>query len=270
MNHTFPMQNVSIATNRSFSQNIELLIELVKRDLKSKYRNVFLGVLWVILQPLLLALFFVFVGKQFIPKFEGYRIDYFSMFVVLIPWQFFASTFQRSIGSIEFNNQLIYRIKFPMILLPLSMILSSFVDLALNLVSFLLLSFFFKKIFFVSFIFLVFILLISSIFISSLCILFSILICFMGDLRHVVPYLIKLSLFGLPILYSENVIPAGFRQLYASIPPVWMILKSKEIFNVKPVFIDECTFSVLLISVISISIVYMIFKKMERFVVDYI
>ena len=249
---------------------MELLIELVQRDLKAKYKNTFLGILWVILQPLLLAIFFVFISNKLLSNLHEYRIDYLSMYAVLIPWQFFATAFQRSVSSIELTNHLIYRVKFPLILLPLSVILSSFVDMLINVLVFLLLVLFLKKIILFNIVTFILILLFGSLFIISLSILFSMLVCFVGDIRHVVPYLIKLSLFALPILYNTDAIPSNVRYYYEHIPLVWMISNVKELVTGNFKLTTYLDANVLLLSVTSFLIAYFLFKRLERFIVDYI
>ena len=265
-----PRLSVSIASNRSLIQNFELLFELVKRDLKSKYKNTFLGILWVVLQPLLLALFFVLLREKFVNKFLNYHTDYILMFSALIIWQFFSTSIQRGAPSIEFNNHLIYRIKFLKILLPLSVVISALVDSLVNVLVFFVFLLLFKQIFFISIFYLVLILFVSSFFVAALTLFFSILICFFADLRHLVPFIVQLSLFGLPIMYDENIIPSHFRAIYQNIPLVWMVSKTKEVVSGNIFLWNSNVTIVFFTGIISLFLTYLFFRRLENFIIDYI
>ncbi len=262
--------NVSIASNRSLAQSLELLFELVKRDLKSKYKNTALGVLWVVIQPLLLALFFILITNKFLANSTEHKTNIILMFTIFILWQFFSTSFQRGAVSIEANGHLIYRIKFPAILLPISVTISAFIDLLVNTSLLFLFLLLVKKTIFVNILFLIPILLISTIFIFALTLIFSILICYFADIRHLVPFLTQISLFGLPILFSENVFPPQIKRVYENIPLVWMVSKTKEVITTSNFLLTDNTIMVILISLVLLSFACLIFKKLERFVVDYI
>ena len=270
MNYLSVKQSVSIATNKDFIQRIELLIELIKKDLKRKYKNTFLGILWIFLQPFLFAIVFVFIRRSISNNANLNAVDYLSMYAVLIPWQFFITSLQRSVDSIVVNNNLIYRVKFPIILLPLSVVLSSFIDSTINLLIYFFLILFFKKIIFLKIVNLFFVLLVSGIFISALCILVALFQCFIQDLRQIVPFLTKLSMFGLPILYGQELIIENFRNFYLNIPIVWMITKTSSIVSGVHSLPNAFTLNIFLISVVSFLLVYFVFKKMQSFIVDYI
>lgn len=261
---------VSIASNRSFIQNIELLFELVKRDLKSKYKNTFLGILWVVLQPLLLALFFVLLREKFVNRSSMYQTDCILMFSVLIVWQFFSTSIQRGAPSIELNNHLIYRIKFPKILLPLSVVISALVDSLINVSVFFVFLFLFKQIFFTSIFYLILILLVSSFFVAALTLFFSVLICFFADLRHLVPFIVQLSLFGLPIIYDEGIIPPQFKAVYQNIPLVWMVSKTKEVVLGNIFLWNNNVTIVFFAGIISLFLAYLFFRRLENFIIDYV
>ena len=197
-------------------------------------------------------------------------MHYLSMFAILISWQFFVSAFQRGADSIASNQHLIHRIKFPLILLPISVVLSSLIDAFVNLLTLFVLMVILKKIIFLKILCLLSVLLISSIFISALCILSSLLVSFWRDVKHAIPFLTRISLVALPILYSEDIFSCSFKLFYEKIPLVWMILKTKEIFNNNFYFLPLDILSVVLVSIIFLFIVYIGFKKFEPLIVDYI
>ena len=270
MNIFTPQANISIATNRNFSQSIELLFEFVKRDIKAKYKNTFLGVIWVVLQPLLLALFFVILREKLLNKIPDYHEDYILMFSALIIWQFFSTSFQRGSVSIEANNHLIYRIKFPKVLLPLSVLISALFDSLINILIFFVFLLLFKKVFLIGILYLFFVLLVGSFFIAALMLFFSVLICFFADLKHLVPLLIQLSLFGLPIIYDKSIVPHEFREIYQNIPLVWMVTKTKEVISGSMFTWNYSATLVLFYGVLSLIVAYLFYRRLEKFIIDYI
>jgi len=104
-----------------------LLSNLVRRDLKVRYRNSVLGILWSLLNPLLMMLVFSLVFAKLIPR-EDIR-QYAVFFLVgLLPWQFFTGSLISGTTSITGNSQLIKKVYFPRLLLPTSATISNLVN----------------------------------------------------------------------------------------------------------------------------------------------
>ena len=107
-----------------------LLRNLVVRDLKARYKNSFFGVVWSLLNPLLMMavytiLFTVLTQAEDIPNYPIFIL------VALVPWQFFSSTVTSGITSITSNSPLVKKVYFPRILLPGASLLSNFVNFLL-------------------------------------------------------------------------------------------------------------------------------------------
>jgi lipopolysaccharide transport system permease protein len=108
----------------------DLLFTLAGRDLKLRYKQTALGVIWVILQPLMAAGVFSFVfGKVAKLPSDGVPYLLFS-FAGLLGWNLFANTLTRSSGCLIGNAQLISKVFFPRLVLPLSTVPSTLVDFA--------------------------------------------------------------------------------------------------------------------------------------------
>jgi len=107
----------------------ELLFFLTWRDVKVRYKQTVLGVAWALLQPLtrMLVLTFVFRGIARMPS-EGYPYPVF-LYAALLPWQFFANCLRRSSDSVVGNAALVGKVYFPRLIMPLSSVGSSLVDL---------------------------------------------------------------------------------------------------------------------------------------------
>lgn len=104
-----------------------LLRNLVKRDLKSRYKNSFLGILWSLLNPLAMMLVFTLLFS--VLGRDGAQRQY-AIFVLvgLIPWNFFTGSLMRGTSSVVGNSSLVKKVYFPRELLPLSSVLSNLVN----------------------------------------------------------------------------------------------------------------------------------------------
>jgi lipopolysaccharide transport system permease protein len=112
----------------------DLLARFAIRDLKLRYRQTALGVVWVILQPLMTAGVFSFLfGK--VAKFPSDGVPYFAFsFAGMLAWNVFSATLTKVSGSLVGNSQLVSKIFFPRLVLPLSMLSSTLVDFSVALV----------------------------------------------------------------------------------------------------------------------------------------
>src|SRR3982751_6212636 len=134
--YSFLMQNteIRITPPRSFSpdlseiwQNRELLYFFVWRDIKVKYKQTYLGILWAVLQPALLMTIFYFVFSRTFNVSTNMNYPVFA-FSGLILWALFSSGISNSSESLINNSAMIRKIYFPKLLMPLASILAAFVD----------------------------------------------------------------------------------------------------------------------------------------------
>ena len=112
----------------------DLLWFQVMREVKGKYRQMALGPLWIILQPVInMVLFSIVFGT--LAKFDSGSVPYpvFS-YVGLLPWQFFQATAIRSTGSLVVDMNIISKVYYPRLISPLAAVCSSFIDLLVSMV----------------------------------------------------------------------------------------------------------------------------------------
>src|SRR5579885_1511496 len=112
----------------------ELLYFFVWRDVKIRYKQTAVGVLWVVLQPLLtMAVFTLFFGRLAKLPSEGlpYPVFYFA---ALVPWMYFNYALQNATNVVVENQRMITKVYFPRLVLPLSSVLSGLVDFAIGFV----------------------------------------------------------------------------------------------------------------------------------------
>lgn len=111
----------------------ELLRMLISRQLRIRYRQTVLGVLWIVLQPLLLMGIFTLLFSR-IPRMTQGDVPY-AMFILagLIPWQFFARCFNEGTQSLLAEKNLIQRVYFPRLIIPLVVVIVGLIDLTVPL-----------------------------------------------------------------------------------------------------------------------------------------
>jgi lipopolysaccharide transport system permease protein len=105
-----------------------LLQNLIVRDLKVRYKNSLLGVLWSLLNPLLMMAVYTLLFTKLRPTSQSIKAFHVFILVALVPWQFFASALIGGTQAITNNSTIVKKVYFPRILLPLSVILSNLVN----------------------------------------------------------------------------------------------------------------------------------------------
>lgn len=112
----------------------ELLFFLAWRDVKVRYKQTALGVLWVVMQPLLMTLIFsVFLGKLARVPSDGLPYPV-MVFAGLLPWTFFSNAVTQSVTSIVGNANLITKVYFPRLIIPAAAVLARLFDFAVALI----------------------------------------------------------------------------------------------------------------------------------------
>ncbi|HEY2343165.1 MAG TPA: ABC transporter permease [Chthoniobacteraceae bacterium] len=197
---------------------------LAVRDIKLRYRQTMLGVLWVILQPLLAAGVFAFIfGRVAHLDSAGEPYVLFS-YMGLLVWNLFNNSITKAGSALVANAALVSKIFFPRMLLPFSAIISSGLDFLIGLaVGFILMLLYGNMpgaTLFVAPFWLGLLILFSA----GLGLISAALAVAYRDVLHVLPVTLQLLLYGSPVAYTISVIPAGLpRTIYRLNPLVPMI-----------------------------------------------
>ena len=196
----------------------ELLAFFVWRDLKVRYKQTFLGAAWAILQPLLtMVVFSIVFGRLAKVPSDGLPYPIFA-YAALLPWQLFARSVTESANSLVTHQQLITKVYFPRLLLPLAALLAGLVDFAIAFVVLLAMMVFYGIAPTGAVLMLPAFLLLAiaaglgvGAWLSALNVRFR-------DVRYTIPFLIQLWLFATPIAYPTTLIPEKWRLLYGLNP----------------------------------------------------
>ena len=201
----------------------ELLYFLTWRDLKVRYKQTLLGVAWVLLQPLLImAVFSIFFGLLMKVPSDGIPYPVFT-FCALVPWQLVANSFSDASNSLIANQNLITKVYFPRMIIPLSAVLARLVDFACALLVLLGLMLYYN------------IMPSAAIWTLPLFILFALangigvglwlsaLSVKYRDAQHMIPFITQLWFFLSPVVYPASLVPKDWQFLYALNPMVGVI-----------------------------------------------
>ncbi len=204
--------------------NRELLLFFVWRDLKVRYKQTVLGILWAILQPLSTMLVFtVFLG--WLARVPSGDIPY-PLFVLtgLVPWNFFATGLNQSANSLVGAQNLITKIYFPRLLVPVAALFSGVIDLCLAFVILLAVAIGYGYFPTVSMLGVPLFLLLGLLTASGAGLWFSALNVEYRDVRYIVPFLTQLWMFASPVVYPASLVPDKWASVYALNPMVGCIV----------------------------------------------
>ena len=191
----------------------ELIYFLTWRDLKVRYKQTVIGVAWIIIQPVISMVVFNFLFGQLlnVPS-GGVPYPIFS-YAALLPWNYFAGALQRSSTSLVGSANLISKVYFPRMTIPISGILSGFVDFLVSFVVLIVLMIIYKITPTSAIIYLPLFLLLAAITALGFGLWLSALNVRFRDVGHLVPFLIQIWMYVTPVIYGSNLIPEQFRFL---------------------------------------------------------
>ena len=183
----------------------ELIRNLVIRDLKVRYRNSVLGVLWSLLNPLLMTLVFTVVFTLMIPS----DIDKYPVFFMcgFLPWSYLSASVMGATGSIVSNAHLIKKVYFPREILPVSEVLANLVNFLLALVVLFGMLAVFRVKLTPAVLMLPLIILAQTMFVMGLALLLATANVFYRDTQHILEIVMQAWFFLTPVFYPITVLP---------------------------------------------------------------
>src|SRR5712671_5375937 len=201
----------------------ELLYFLVWRDLKVRYKQTVLGAAWAILQPFLTMLVFsLFFGKLAKMPSDGVPYPIFA-FAALVPWTFFANGLTQSSNSLVGSANLITKVYFPRLTIPIASVLSGIVDFVLAFVVLLAMMLYYGIVPTVNVLWLPLFLLLALIASLGVGLWLSALNVEYRDVRYVVPFITQFWLFATPIAYPSSLLHEPWRTIYGLNPMVGVV-----------------------------------------------
>jgi homopolymeric O-antigen transport system permease protein len=196
----------------------ELLYFLMWRDIKVRYKQTVLGASWAIIQPFfIMVVFSLFFGKLGNIPSDGIPYPIF-VYCALLPWQLFAHSLSESSNSLVSNQNLITKVYFPRLVVPISAVLSGLVDFAIAFVILLGMMVYFRVAPGIAILTLPFFIFLALVTALGVGLWLSALNVKYRDVRHTINFLIQLWLFATPVAYPSTLIPERWRPLYGLNP----------------------------------------------------
>ncbi len=213
----------------------ELLYFLTWRDIKVRYKQTALGVAWAVIQPFFTMLIFTFSFSKLakIPS-DGLPYPIFC-YAAMVPWSFFATGLTQSSNSLVGNSNLIKKVYFPRLTIPISTVLSGVVDFLLAFTLLLVMMVWYGTAPTANIIFLPLFLLLALITSLGVGLWLSALNVEYRDVRYIVPFITQFWMLATPIAYPSSLIRDPWRTLFGLNPMTgvvegfrWALLGTKQ------------------------------------------
>jgi len=192
----------------------DLLYLLVWRDIKSRYRQMALGPLWIILQPLMTIVVFSFVFGKFaqIPS-DDLPYPIFA-YTALLPWQLFATAMTKSADSLVNNIHLISKVYFPRIIVPIAAVCISLADFGASFGILLIMMLFYQIYPSLAVLVLPFYLLLAIATALAVGLWLAALSVKFRDVQLGVTYLVQLWFYATPVIYPTSLVPESWQFVF--------------------------------------------------------
>jgi lipopolysaccharide transport system permease protein len=201
----------------------ELLFFLIWRDLKVRYRQTALGVIWVVMQPLLMTLVFtVFLGQLVRVPSDGIPYPLFA-YAALLPWTYFTNAVSNSGNSLVSNAHLITKVYFPRIIIPASAVGGRLVDFFVSFVILIGMMVYYRAPVTASILMIPVLAALITLFSLALGMWISALNVKYRDIGIALPVLMQLWMFVSPVAYPSSLVPETWRWLYSLNPMAGII-----------------------------------------------
>jgi len=239
------------------------------RDIKVRYKQTVLGILWVLLQPLLsMVIFTVFFGNfAHIPS-DGLPYPVFVL-LGLVFWGYFSGALSRASTAFIDNESLVKKVYFPREILPFSTVVTAFADFLVSLALFFIVAIVYHVPFNLAFFGMILLaLVITTLTSAGLGLLVASINIKYRDVRSIIPYFLQLMIFVTPVIYPLSIVRPSFQFILALNPMAGVINSLRSVLTTGAVA-DPTHLIISLVSAVVLFIVGMLyFRRTERFFAD--
>lgn len=201
----------------------ELLGVLVMRDLQVLYKQALLGAGWAILQPLFAVIIFSIIFG-FIVKMPSEGVPYpLFAFAGVLPWTYFAEAVRRSGVGLVTDAELVRKIYFPRLIMPLANVVSPLVDFCIAFVVLLIVMAFYGIAPSAKMLVIPFLMIVAALLALSIGLWLAPINVRFRDIKHTLPFMIQIWMYASPIVYPLSLVPEQYQMLYSLNPMVGVI-----------------------------------------------
>lgn len=240
----------------------ELLKTNIKKEIRGKYKNSFLGVLWSFLNPLLQIAVYAIVFPLILRNTQENYVIF--LCCGLIPWTFFSSAIVKSASTMIENGNIVKKVYFPREILPISVVSSECVNFIISTIIIVAFVIFGGLGISKYVIYYPIILLVQYILTLAIAFIMSSVTVYFRDLQHLIGVALQLLFYAAPIVYAPESIPEGFAWILNINPMTYIINGYRDIFynqarpDIMPLLI------LLAICSVACCIGYIIFNKLQK------
>ena len=240
----------------------ELLKTSVKKEVRGKYKNSFLGVLWSFLNPLLQIAVYGIVFSLILKN----PMEHYTVFLCcgLIPWTFFSAAINKAAFTFIENGNIIKKVYFPREIIPISVVTSEAVNFLIA--SLIILGFVvFGGLGITKYIILYpIVLLVQYLLTLGISMIISSVCVYLRDLQHFVGVALQLLFYAAPIVYAPESIPQNYQWILQYNPMTYIINAYRNIFYDQTMVAIKPLLIVLVISIVICVIGYAIYNKLQK------
>lgn len=240
----------------------EMMYNLVRKDLRTRYKGSFLGFLWTFINPLLQLIIYTIVFSTImrvnVEKF------YIYLFVALIPWIFFTTSIQGGATSIISSKDLIKKVYFPRLIIPISVVNAAFMNMLFSMVV-VLIALIVSGIGLSGYIVLLpIIMFLEYLLALGLAFIFAALNVYFRDLEHILGIVIMGWFYLTPIVYTIDMVPDQFINLFNLNPMTHIVAAYRDILYYKQVPEFGSLVGILVWSIGFVIGGYILFEKLQK------
>ncbi len=247
----------------------ELLYFLTWRDVKVRYKQTALGVIWAVLQPLFTMLIFTLLFGRLAgisAHTDGIPYPLFT-YAGLLPWTFFANAITNSGNSLVGSANLITKVYFPRMIIPGAAVAAGLVDLGISFVLLVGLMFYYKVPLTVSILLFPLLILLTTVLALAVGMWLSALNVKYRDIRFALPFIVQLWMFVSPVFYPSTLLPAKWRRIFLLNPLTGIIDGYRSSLFGRPVDWKALVISTV-ITIILLLYAAFSFRRMEKTFAD--
>jgi len=218
-----PARGIQLLDWRELYHYRDLFRFLVWRQLKIRYAQSAVGIGWALIQPLFSMLVFTVVfGRLAKVESDGVPYALFS-FAALVPWTFYSNGLTDGVASLVTEADMLRKIYFPRLLLPLAAIAAKLVDFCIAMLMLFVLMAAYRHAPNVNIVWLPLLIVLMIVAAAGASIWLTALAVQYRDVKHAMVFLVQLAMYATPVIYSTNIIPQRFQLLFALNPMVGVI-----------------------------------------------
>ena len=241
----------------------EMIISLVRKDLRGRYKASALGFLWTFINPLLQLIVYTIVFSVIMRA--GIIDFYMFLFVALVPWIFFSSSLTSGATTIIINADMVKKIYFPRIVLPISYVTSCFVNMLFCfIVVFVVIAVTGFGVNLLALLYLPLIMIIEYILALGITFITSACTVYVRDLEHILSIVSMVWMYLSPVMYPSSFVPEKYQALFSLNPMMPIITAYRDILYYKRIPNIQILLSSVTIGIVFMVFGYMIFEKLQK------